>query len=238
MGIKSTEVFKSELDLIKDKEFKHHVINIIEGLPDYILEIPSSSTGKYHPSDEINKDGMQRHAKRCALLSKDMVLIDNFYSPYLDILIAGSIVHDMLKNGYLKSDSSYEKYTQDNHPIFIFDYIMKYLTESNTNFESASTETSLILLSVICLFHMGQWTPKEAKERFKQCFNRNCLTYEEGKLSEMMHLIDYVVSRRNLFDIMNPSFFDKERLENDAKFLQPKKQAEKFFVKDMNKPKE
>ena len=43
------EVFRRELDYIKDERIRTSCETILDMLPDYFYEVPASSTGKYHP---------------------------------------------------------------------------------------------------------------------------------------------------------------------------------------------
>ena len=44
-----SEVFKKELENIKDNNVKESTIYLLNKLPDYFYEMPASTTGKYHP---------------------------------------------------------------------------------------------------------------------------------------------------------------------------------------------
>ena len=43
------DIFKIELDYIKDERLKDNAKIILEKLPDYFYEVQAASTGKYHP---------------------------------------------------------------------------------------------------------------------------------------------------------------------------------------------
>ena len=58
-----TDIFKNEIENIKNETIKKSCIDILESAPDYFFEIPASSTGKYHPQYALGSGGLIRHTK-------------------------------------------------------------------------------------------------------------------------------------------------------------------------------
>lgn len=183
MSNKLVEIFKNELDQIISPDFKEFVINKLEQAPDFILDMPSSTTGKYHPADEIGPTGMVKHIKRCVVIADEIARLEQHSDDEKDILIAGCILHDLFKTGKVK-----EKYTVAEHPIYSFQFIMEGVSHKYQK-----------LLAYICLAHEGQWTIQEAyrfvPDEFKQ-------SRKARKLAKSMHLIDYISSRRSIWNCM------------------------------------
>lgn len=75
-----SEVFKKELENIKDNNVKESTIYLLNKLPDYFYEMPASTTGKYHPLFSLNEGGLVRHVKValqiCEELFNDKALYD------------------------------------------------------------------------------------------------------------------------------------------------------------------
>ena len=69
------EVFRKELDYIKDDRIRSSCEIILDMLPDYFYEIPASSTGKYHPDFSLGDGGLVRHVKVAVRIAKE--LLDN-----------------------------------------------------------------------------------------------------------------------------------------------------------------
>ena len=100
--MKLKEVFKAELDQIVNKEFRKYVVAILDICPNYIIRCPSSSTGKYHPTDETGENahmGMIRHIKRVAVFVDEIARMEKHSSIERDILMAGAVLHDVYKQG-------------------------------------------------------------------------------------------------------------------------------------------
>ena len=69
------EVFRRELDYIKDDRIRKACETVLDMLPDYFYEIPASSTGKYHPEFSLGTGGLVRHVKVAVRIAKE--LLDN-----------------------------------------------------------------------------------------------------------------------------------------------------------------
>ena len=69
------EIFNKELTYIKDKRIRNSLITILDRLPEYFYEIPTSSTGKYHPAFSNGEKGLVRHTKAAVRIAKE--LMDN-----------------------------------------------------------------------------------------------------------------------------------------------------------------
>ena len=63
-----TEVFKKEINYVKDENLRSDLKILIELLPDYFFEVPASSTGKYHPDFALGDGGLVRHTKAAVRL--------------------------------------------------------------------------------------------------------------------------------------------------------------------------
>ena len=55
MGIKLLEEFDNIFSQIRNEAFRDVVKEIAYECPDYIIMTPASSSGKYHPQDEVNR---------------------------------------------------------------------------------------------------------------------------------------------------------------------------------------
>ena len=163
------EVFKRELEYIKDNDVKESTKYMINILPDYFFEIPASSTGKYHPSFAATTSGLVKHTKVAVRIAYELLnnpIINKFTDREKDLIIMAIILHDGLKSGMEK-----EKYTRFDHPLLISEFIK----ENKINLKLADDDIKE--LSNMISSHMGPWNtdyngneilpiPKNAKERF------------------------------------------------------------------------
>ena len=67
------EVFKTEINYIKNPEYQRNAEILIELLPDYFFEVPASSTGKYHPKFASGDGGLVRHTKAAVRIAYELL---------------------------------------------------------------------------------------------------------------------------------------------------------------------
>lgn len=185
-----SEIFKKELEYIKNSDIRESVLYMINLLPDYFFEIPASSTGKYHPNFAASDNGLVKHTKVAVRIAYELLnnpAINKFNDREKDLIIMALILHDGLKSGITK-----EKYTKVDHPLLIANYIK----ENKSNLKLSEEEIKELCNMIAC--HMGPWNtdfngnevlpvPKTAKERF-------------------VHMCDYLSSKKFLdveFDDIN-----------------------------------
>jgi len=209
------KVFEKELAQITNKEFRDRVLDIIELCPNYVLVVPSSSTGKYHPRDEVGcEEGMIRHIQRCVVVTTELVRMHKYGSTSIqrDVLIAGSILHDIFKQGE-PTDKILSngivghkgKHTNPIHPRLIYKTIHKYIEKNMfKDLEKPLTTRmgdNLEALADVCLFHEGQWTTDKSREDYTAQTKGVMMTPERKRLCMAMHITDYVTSRRAIADV-------------------------------------
>jgi len=106
-----SNTFSEELALIFDDSIREFTRLCIVSAPDYFfVDCPASSTGKYHPIDELSSDGTIIHTKKCFVvayeLCKGLECEDS-----RDEILSACLVHDLRKQGIEKSG-----HTVKNHP--------------------------------------------------------------------------------------------------------------------------
>jgi len=92
--------FEQEVNLINDVFIRNLTKECLEHSPPYFWEIPSSSTGKYHPEDERGFGGEVFHTRRVVRVAEDLCRSFNITGRDRDFVISASIMHDFTKNGY------------------------------------------------------------------------------------------------------------------------------------------
>jgi len=171
-------IFKDELNLIGKKGIKDFVKACIAAAPDYVFEdCPSSSSGKYHPIEELGSDGTLIHTKKVFAVAYEFSLAlgcDN----NRDGIIAAAILHDMAKQGL---DSA--GHTVRDHPQIMAKLIADVY---NDGFKDKLDKTSANLIYWSVFYHYGPWTEESARKPLKD--------YTPEELS--VYLADYIVSKR------------------------------------------
>lgn len=177
------EIFKIELDYIKDVRIRKACLEMLKILPDYFFEIEASSTGKYHPEYALGKGGLVRHTKAAVRIAVDLLsdpsIGDKYAALEKDLMIMGIILHDGVKCGVPK-----EKYTRFDHPILMADIIM-----DNEEVLGLEMEEIEFVCDVIRT-HMGPWTTD---------YNGvEVLEKPTTKYQNFVHMCDYLASRKAL----------------------------------------
>jgi len=191
MGNKLVAIFQPEISKIFDSELREATTVLLMDGHDDFAKWPSSSSGKYHPPDEIGPMGMVIHAKRCAAVAGDIARMYELDRLGEDILVSASLVHDLYKQGR----DGKEGHTTKDHMLIICEII-------NETFDDAGIDTTDRFKSNLanaCLFHEGVWTPPEARE------------LDDGPTvyATAMHTIDMMVSRRSIHTIMQSTWVTK-----------------------------
>ena len=178
-----SDVFKTELNFIKDERIRNSTKTILELLPDYFYEIPASSTGKYHPSFSLGEGGLVRHVKVAVRFAKELLdnpIIGNKYTDNeKDVMIMALILHDGLKSGL-----THNRYTQANHPTLIKNFV----NDHKKDIELSNNE--LDLFSHVVESHMGIWN--------KDYEGNEILPIPKTKYENFVHMCDYLSSKKFL----------------------------------------
>lgn len=185
MKNEKANIFVPLLDSFENEDIKNYAQECIETIPNYFWEVGASSTGKYHPQYALGELGLARHT--CALVRflNHILSIDCFKNEYTsrerDLLRVAGIMHDSRKSG---DDEAYSKnkFTKFDHPVLAANEIrtiIGFIPENEVEFVAQVIET-----------HMGQWnTDKRSK---------TILPLPENKYQKILHLADYLASRKDI----------------------------------------
>lgn len=175
------ELFLDELGYIKDENYQDALLNIINMLPEYWLEEPASSTGKYHPEYALGKGGLLRHSKAAMRIGYELLsnpcIGDKYTSREKDLILMSLLVHDGLKLGIPQ-----EKYTRFDHPILMGKFILDNKDEIGLNLEDANFMNDVIKT------HMGPWTTDYD--------GNEVLEKPKTKYQNFVHMCDFLASRK------------------------------------------
>ena len=177
-----SDLFKNEINYIKNDRIKNSLITMINKLPDYFFLVPASSTGKYHPDYALGEGGLLRHTKAAVRIAHELLInpsITNFTDDEKDLIIMALTLHDGLKSGLEKSE-----YTLFDHPIIM----AKYLEDNKDDLELSDEEIKFVSDAIST--HMGPWTTDYKGE--------DVLTPPTSKSQRFVHMCDYLASRKFL----------------------------------------
>jgi len=171
-------IFKDELDLISRKEVKDFVKACIAKAPDYVFEdCPSSSSGKYHPIEELGADGTLIHTKKVSAVAYEFSRALDCEN-HRDEIVAAAILHDMAKQG-LESAG----HTVREHPRIMSKIIAGVY---NDGFKDKLNKTTANLIYWSVFYHYGPWTEESVRKPLRE--------YTPEELS--VYMADYIVSKR------------------------------------------
>ena len=186
------EVFKRELNYIKNERYKKSAQILITRLPDYFFKVAASSTGKYHPPFAQNEGGLVRHTKVAVRMAHELlesIVGDTFTDNQKDLILIALIFHDGLKHGIEE-----EKYTRFDHPILAANFIKE--NKSKTEF----TDKEINFLTHIISSHMGPYNTN--------AYSDIILPVPKDKYQKFVHMCDLLASRK---------FINVEFIQNEIK---------------------
>ena len=186
-------VFKNELRAIKDQRIRNFAILLLNEAPDYFYHEPASSTGKYHPKYALGEKGLVRHTKAVVRFYNYIVTLEQYKNKLQDneedLGRVACLIHDALKYGDQKEyqdkiNNGKKAYTCVDHPIRAALYIKLKAEESELN----DSEITVLMRAVSS--HMGEWNTDRNKKEI--------LPKPTEFLQEIVHLADYLASRKDL----------------------------------------
>lgn len=207
MKNENSKIFDLLLSTFENEDIKNFAEYCIDTIPSYFWEVGASSTGKYHPSYALGELGLARHT--CALVRflNHMLSIDciknDFNSRERDLMRVAGIMHDSMKSG-TDEDFAKSKYTKFEHPL---------LAANNIRKMSGIPEDEIELVATTIESHMGSWnTDKRSK---------TVLPLPENKYQKLVHLADYLASRKDIEVLFDEEFQKKEEIPDINSYIIP-----------------
>lgn len=207
MKNENAKIFESLLDTFENEDIKKFTESCIDTIPSYFWEVGASSTGKYHPSYALGELGLARHT--CALVRflNHMLSIDciknDFTSRERDLIRVAGIMHDSMKSG-TDEDYARSKYTKFEHPI---------LAANNIRKMSGLPDDEIELIATTIESHMGQWNTDRR--------SKTVLPTPENKYQKLVHLADYLASRKDIEVLFDEEFQKKEEIPDINTYIIP-----------------
>jgi HD superfamily phosphodiesterase len=169
-------MFTDELALIKNDEIRQFTELVLKSIPVPVWDKPSSSTGKFHPPHSQGHRGLYRHTQAVVVLSVKLAEVFELNPEDTDIVIAASILHDILKYGVVPG-----KWTTKTHPEDAAKLIG--LIAKKTGF---NRELTAKLASGVSR-HMGRWS--QDKPSFHESFT---------KIEMIVHIADVIAANKRV----------------------------------------
>lgn len=179
---KNMEIFKNELELIKDEKLRAFTDFYLSNcVPNYFWEIGASASGKYHPPFSQGEGGLVRHTKAVVYFCDELMRMSQW--AYMtdrrkDYAIMACILHDTVKYGFL---DTVDKNEYRNHA-----------KNAASNIEAVwedyfNTPAPYELIQAVAS-HMGQWSTERDDRPFTP-------------VDRLVHMADYIASRRMISNL-------------------------------------
>lgn len=172
------ELFEDEIELISNESVRSFIKVCLKQSPDYVFEdCPSSSSGKYHPLDELGPDGTILHTRKVFALAYELSRgLD--CEEHRDEICAAALLHDMAKQGLTQSG-----HTVRDHPQIMAKFVADTYTEKFT--DKLSRDSAVLIYNGV-FYHYGPWTEKSVRKPLSKYTNEELSVY----------LADYISSKR------------------------------------------
>lgn len=176
--------FTKELEYIENEDLRYFVTQCLIQAPKYFYRVPASSSGKYHPKQDLGEGGLVRHTKAVVQVAMDLIRCEQFLSSKesKDEIISACILHDVIKNGFEDSGK-----TDIEHPLLACEFIEKIFL-SNEDYDKIWTKKNLIQCYIKS--HMGIWNKDKKGNEILP------LIGEYNDCGLLVHLADYIASRK------------------------------------------
>jgi uncharacterized protein (DUF3820 family) len=197
------------LDTFENEDIKEFATVLLDNTPDYIWNVGASSTGKYHPAYSLGEGGLMRHQIAVVRFLNFFFALEQYNSKLTsrerDLIRLSGFIHDGRKSG---SQEDYEKskYTRFNHPILMADVVRSFDGQYLTHEE-------LDLVADTISKHMGQWNTDKKSDIE--------LPKPNNKFARMVHVADYLASRKCLTMDFADYTMKQEPLEFDENYQLP-----------------
>lgn len=177
-------VFYPLLEKFETEEMRLYCQDMIKTIPDYIFDMPSSTSGKYHNATQCLPHGQIYHIIMFAEVLNYLLALkcnqEKFKSAQQrDAMRCVPIFHDALKCG---TDGG--KWTVHEHPMLAGTWVRESKVEYDID------EKAKEAIARMCERHSGEWTTSKK--------SKIILPEPENEMERMIHMCDILSSRNNI----------------------------------------
>lgn len=195
-------VFKKLLDEFETEEMRLYCEDMIKQIPDYIFDIPSSTSGKYHNKTQCQPHGQIYHIIMFGAIANYRLALksnkEKFKSPQQrDAIRCIPIFHDALKCGDNKI------YTVHEHPILAHDWVLS--AEVDHDIPQNVKEA----IADMCAAHSGEYTTNKK--------SNVVLPEPKNAMEVFVHECDILSSRADI-DMILPEYLQDIFIDDPIEF--------------------
>lgn len=169
---------EEELKQIKNPLIQEFVAYTLMKAPAYLTQVPSSSTGKYHPpQSRLEPYGLINHLRSTVSFGVRIGRAYGFENDDMDAIIAACLLHDILKySDFEKGVEVKQKWTTKFHDwdsaLFVHKVAQAFKEEKGEEVPMLSAITGGIA------YHMGRWTARKNPAQKTKVFPDEYTPYE------------------------------------------------------------
>ena len=197
---KRTEIFQDFLNSFETEELRLYCEDMIDRLPEYVFQIPSSTSLKYHNATQCQAGGQVYHVLMTVTILNYILGLEYIKLKYpkpkqRDCMRIAMCLHDGLKCGLPEEGKN--NYTIFQHPLLVAEWIRQ--TKPSHDIKQGLKD----YIARLCESHSGEWTTNKK--------TTDVLPKPETDDQFIIHLCDYLGSRNNLDMIYANETKDKIR---------------------------
>ncbi|AYP68639.1 hypothetical protein EalM132_00127 [Exiguobacterium phage vB_EalM-132] len=192
--VEPIQLFKNEIECIKNPLHKVVVETALELAPDYYYFVPASSSGKYHPISSLGMHGLVRHVKSVFWIGQDLLshptLYNNFTDDEKDDIRVAILLHDTCKQGVSDEGS----HTVMEHPLLVREQLKPYDDTALEEDAPKHIKDIVLLWDRVCTLietHMGPWVTDKKS-------GKDILEPPTSPGQLFVHMCDYLASRNHI----------------------------------------
>lgn len=154
------KALRSEAAKILSKPLRDFALFCLDRAPDYFWTKPSSSSGKFHPPDELAEGGLVLHTLRVVRVSE--ILVRSAIPPVAaDSIRFAAIFHDVGRYGF---GADLAERSLEDHPRLASDWLTEQVAHFANTSQVADDASFSVLLGIAqyaIRTHMGKWGKDE-----------------------------------------------------------------------------
>lgn len=170
-----------EVQLIADSKIREFIEYLLLKAPSYFWEVPSSSSGKYHPEQSNGEGGLVRHTKAVVYFATKLCDVYSVVGIEKDCILAACILHDIVKYGEVR-----QSHTTKNHDYEGAMFVMRHGQDVGLDKES------LAVIAGCVAWHMGRWTDMTGRNKAQS------FPDDYTKPQMIIHLADVISAQKNV----------------------------------------
>lgn len=177
-------VFQPQLDKFETEDMRLYCEDMIKQIPDYIFEIASSTSGKFHNKTQCQMHGQVYHIVMFAEILNYLLALkcnqEKFKSPQQrDAMRCVPFFHDALK-----CDVDGKAFSVHEHPMLAGKWVREAQVDHDID------ERAKEAIARMCERHSGEFTTSKRSDLV--------LPEPENEMEKMIHMCDILSSRNNI----------------------------------------